>query len=318
MERVLYGIGVAVANIIYFTFVGIFRLVTFGIFKYKQANPTQIALHEELRFEHTLITSGSGWGKTQLLQQMILQDLPEVKRGYRSVVVMDSQGDMIRKITRLKELAPVKAPPPPPPPATTPTAETAQTSQERKAHTPLKYVLLSAQVLAYHVLVYMAMLYAARTAFNMGGNGTDIQTAAYATPIIIGVITGLCIYRRVKVLEIVIGSLIFAAGYLFWWRSIYSYSYYLAIALPIFAGLGIRKLFDFSDEPQTVPQSQEAERRHSLAERVVIIDPSDIEHPPALNLFDFGLDRAKGYSALERRAWSTARLLCMSLCSARC
>jgi hypothetical protein len=42
------------------------------------------------------------------------------------------------------------------------------------------------------------------------------------------------------------------------------------------------------------------ERDGSLAERVVLIDPNDVEHPPALNLFDFGLDRLERYSAVER------------------
>jgi hypothetical protein len=32
----------------------------------------------------------------------------------------------------------------------------------------------------------------------------------------------------------------------------------------------------------------------------VLIDPEDIENPPCLNLFDFGLDRAKDYSPKER------------------
>jgi DNA helicase HerA-like ATPase len=37
-----------------------------------------------------------------------------------------------------------------------------------------------------------------------------------------------------------------------------------------------------------------------IADRVVIIDPTDIAAPPALNLFDFGLERAHSYNALER------------------
>ena len=32
----------------------------------------------------------------------------------------------------------------------------------------------------------------------------------------------------------------------------------------------------------------------------MLIDPNDVEHPPALNLFDFGLDRLERYSAVER------------------
>jgi hypothetical protein len=37
-----------------------------------------------------------------------------------------------------------------------------------------------------------------------------------------------------------------------------------------------------------------------IADRVILIDPNDTEHPPALNLFDFGLERASQYSPLER------------------
>jgi hypothetical protein len=38
----------------------------------------------------------------------------------------------------------------------------------------------------------------------------------------------------------------------------------------------------------------------SLADRLVLIDPNDIDHPPALNLFDFGLDRLERYNPTER------------------
>jgi hypothetical protein len=38
----------------------------------------------------------------------------------------------------------------------------------------------------------------------------------------------------------------------------------------------------------------------SLSERLVLIDPNDIEHPPALNLFDFGLDRLDRYGPADR------------------
>ena len=38
----------------------------------------------------------------------------------------------------------------------------------------------------------------------------------------------------------------------------------------------------------------------SLADRLVLIDPNDIEHPPALNLFDFGLDRLERYGLADR------------------
>ena len=38
----------------------------------------------------------------------------------------------------------------------------------------------------------------------------------------------------------------------------------------------------------------------ALTDRVVLIDPNDIEHPPCLNLFDFGLDRLTRYDPVER------------------
>jgi len=37
-----------------------------------------------------------------------------------------------------------------------------------------------------------------------------------------------------------------------------------------------------------------------LADRLIYIDPADIETPPALNLFDFGLDRIKDYSPTDQ------------------
>lgn len=58
------------------------------------------------RFEHTHILGGSGHGKTQLLQLQIVRDLIESAADGRSVVVMDSQGDLIRTISHLEFLAP--------------------------------------------------------------------------------------------------------------------------------------------------------------------------------------------------------------------
>jgi hypothetical protein len=53
------------------------------------------------RFEHMHIVGGSGHGKTQLLQNFILHDIKKLREGGRSVIVIDSQGDMIRKIQSL-------------------------------------------------------------------------------------------------------------------------------------------------------------------------------------------------------------------------
>lgn len=58
------------------------------------------------RFEHHHIVAGSGHGKTQTLQYLIGQDLEAVSAGNRSVIVLDSQGDLIRNISNLAEFAP--------------------------------------------------------------------------------------------------------------------------------------------------------------------------------------------------------------------
>ncbi len=58
------------------------------------------------RFEHTHIVGGSGHGKTQLLQSLILRDIEQLAQGRGSIVVIDSQGDMIRTILNLSELSP--------------------------------------------------------------------------------------------------------------------------------------------------------------------------------------------------------------------
>src|SRR4051812_27985310 len=42
-----------------------------------------------------------------------------------------------------------------------------------------------------------------------------------------------------------------------------------------------------------------AEMEH-LSHRLILIDPTDVENPPALNLFDFGLDRLEKYSPAEQ------------------
>ena len=54
------------------------------------------------RFEHHHILAGSGHGKTQTMQYLILKDLEAVTRGERSVVVIDSQGDLIRTISGME------------------------------------------------------------------------------------------------------------------------------------------------------------------------------------------------------------------------
>jgi len=60
----------------------------------------------ETRFEHQHIVAGSGHGKTQTLQYMIAEDLEAVAEGNRTVIVLDSQGDLIQKIASLQAFAP--------------------------------------------------------------------------------------------------------------------------------------------------------------------------------------------------------------------
>ena len=54
------------------------------------------------RFEHTHIVGGSGHGKTQLMQLLIHGDLQKAAGDGRSVIVIDSQGDLIRTISSLE------------------------------------------------------------------------------------------------------------------------------------------------------------------------------------------------------------------------
>jgi len=73
----------------------------------------------EARFEHTHIVGGTGHGKTQLLHRFIREDLTEIFFAHRhreagsddppalrSMVVMDSQGDLIKKVSRREFLNP--------------------------------------------------------------------------------------------------------------------------------------------------------------------------------------------------------------------
>lgn len=65
-----------------------------------------VVIPEETRFEHHHIVAGSGHGKTQTLQQLILHDLEAVAEGRASIVVIDSQSDLINTIAGLDVFAP--------------------------------------------------------------------------------------------------------------------------------------------------------------------------------------------------------------------
>lgn len=63
--------------------------------------PVPFRFPTESRFEHAHVIGGTGHGKTQLLQRMIHADLAAAQTEQRSVVVIDSQGDLINKLVRL-------------------------------------------------------------------------------------------------------------------------------------------------------------------------------------------------------------------------
>jgi|SRR5215469_4534850 len=63
--------------------------------------PVPFRIPEEVRYEHCHIVGGTGHGKTQLMQKMIHADLLASQEDGRSVIVIDSQGDLINKLVRL-------------------------------------------------------------------------------------------------------------------------------------------------------------------------------------------------------------------------
>jgi hypothetical protein len=69
---------------------------------------TPFAIPESARFEHLHMVAGSGHGKTQTLQYLIAQDLEDVMGGDKTVIVMDSQGDLLRTILSARHLPPEK------------------------------------------------------------------------------------------------------------------------------------------------------------------------------------------------------------------
>jgi len=70
------------------------------------AGTLDFTIPNRTRFEHHHIVAGSGHGKTQTLQYLIAADLAAVAGGERSVIVLDSQGDLISNIAGLKLFAP--------------------------------------------------------------------------------------------------------------------------------------------------------------------------------------------------------------------
>lgn len=68
------------------------------------STPLPFAIPHTARFEHTHIVAGIGHGKTQLMQTMMLADFDDPAQP--AVVAIDSQGDMIRTLSRLERFNP--------------------------------------------------------------------------------------------------------------------------------------------------------------------------------------------------------------------
>ena len=64
--------------------------------------PVPLTIPQSTRFEHHWIVAGSGHGKTQTLQYLISKDLDLVREDRASIIVIDSQGDLIRTLSRLQ------------------------------------------------------------------------------------------------------------------------------------------------------------------------------------------------------------------------
>ena len=60
-----------------------------------------IPIPEKVRFEHMHILAGTGHGKTQALQHLIVSDLQRPPEQIPSMVILDSQGDMLNNLQRL-------------------------------------------------------------------------------------------------------------------------------------------------------------------------------------------------------------------------
>ena len=89
-----------------YTFDVIVYFITMGYYrhKYNKEHPPLTGFTMAQRFEHTHIVAGTGHGKTQLLQTMILDHLEWLHAGSGSLIVIDSQGDLFRNILSLAEI----------------------------------------------------------------------------------------------------------------------------------------------------------------------------------------------------------------------
>ena len=65
--------------------------------------PVPFSIPQKTRFEHSHVVGGTGHGKTQLLQTLLLADIDDPSEP--SIVVIDSQGDTVRKFSELARFA---------------------------------------------------------------------------------------------------------------------------------------------------------------------------------------------------------------------
>jgi hypothetical protein len=68
------------------------------------------AIPQAARFEHMHVLAGSGHGKTQALQMLLLADIERAQRERFGFALIDSQGDLISKLTRLDVFEPEDGP----------------------------------------------------------------------------------------------------------------------------------------------------------------------------------------------------------------
>ena len=71
------------------------------------------------------------------------------------------------------------------------------------------------------------------------------------------------------------------------------------------------------ENPREEKRDVKAPKRTNLSDRLILIDQTDVENPPCLNLFDFGVSRAKEYPALEREILINGAIAMMNMFSAR-
>jgi hypothetical protein len=102
MERVIFAVFYVLGKLL-----AILIMLPFSLLEDRKKPSEPLSLPLDTRLEHTHVVAGSGHGKTQLLQHMIItHDLAEVAKGHRSLIVMDSQGDLLGNILHLAEFSP--------------------------------------------------------------------------------------------------------------------------------------------------------------------------------------------------------------------